>query len=45
LLPRSEKDLKRYLALGYRYARQMSWEIVTRDYFLNGVRQTLPTPA
>jgi len=44
LLPRSEKDLKRYLALGYRYARQMSWEIVTRDYFLNGVRQTLPLP-
>jgi hypothetical protein len=45
LLPRSDKDLKRYLALGYRYARQMSWEIVTRDYFLNGVRQTVTTSA
>jgi len=44
LLPRSEKDLKRHLALGYRYARQMSWEIVTRDYFLNGVRQALNLP-
>lgn len=41
LLPRSDKDLKKYLALGYRYARQMSWEVVARDFFLNGVRQIL----
>ncbi len=41
ILPRSDKDIKKYLALGYRYARQMSWEVVARDYFLNGVRQML----
>lgn len=41
LLPRSDKDMKRYLAIGYRYARQMSWEIVARDMFLPGVRLTL----
>jgi glycosyltransferase involved in cell wall biosynthesis len=38
LLPRSDKDRKRLLTLGYRYARQMSWEVVARDYFLNAIR-------
>jgi hypothetical protein len=38
LLPRQEKDRKRLLTLGYRYARQMSWEVVSRDYFLPALR-------
>jgi glycosyltransferase involved in cell wall biosynthesis len=38
LLPRSDKDRKKYLTLGYRYARQMSWDVVVRDFFLPGVK-------
>ena len=41
LLPRSDKDYKRYLALGYRYGRQMSWDIVSRDFFLPAMRTIL----
>jgi hypothetical protein len=41
LLPRSDKDYKRYLTLGYRYGRQMSWDIVSRDFFLPAMRTIL----
>lgn len=40
-LPRSEKDYKRYLALGYRHAKLMIWELTARDWFLPPVRETL----
>ncbi|MBN1489045.1 MAG: hypothetical protein JXA69_03940, partial [Phycisphaerae bacterium] len=40
-LPRSDKDRKRYLMLGYRYARQMSWDVVVRDMFLPAIKECL----
>jgi hypothetical protein len=43
-LPRSEADQRRMLQIGSALARQMSWEVVVRDYFLPGIRNILARP-
>ena len=34
LLPKSDKEMKRLLAVGQAVAQNMSWDVVVEDYFL-----------
>jgi hypothetical protein len=43
-LPRDEADERRMLHVGSGLARQMSWEVVVRDYFLPGIQQVVARP-
>lgn len=40
-LPKSDDDLKNMIAEGYGVAKQMSWDVVMRDYFLPAVDNIL----
>jgi len=44
-LPKTESEMQTLLEIGQNVARRMSWDVVTRDYLLPGLRRALlPTP-
>ena len=40
-LPRKPRDVEEMIKDGYEIAARMSWEVVVKDYFLPGLKQTL----
>ncbi len=40
-LPRKPRDIEEMIKEGYEIASRMSWEVVVKDYFLPGLKQTL----
>ncbi len=40
-LPRKPRDVEDMIKEGYEIASRMSWEVVVKDYFLPGLKQTL----
>ena len=40
-LPRTEQDTAQMIETGHRIAEQMSWEVVTNDYFLPGIERAI----
>jgi hypothetical protein len=42
-LPRTDEEIEAMLERGYAIARQMSWEVVVKDYFLPGLERAQTT--
>ncbi len=44
-LPRTPRDKEAYLARGFKLASQMSWDVISRDYFLPAIKAVAPAEA